>query len=715
MKIVEDNEPKQHLYKILVIGDYAVGKTSLIKRYCTGTFSPNYKLTIGVDFSVKEVIWDSNTTVSLQLWDIAGHERFGTMTRVYYKYAIAAIIVFDLSRSSTFDAVTKWRDDINSKVVLGNQQPIPVLLIANKCDVKEITKQDEEMLDNFVKDHNFIGWFATSAQSNTNIEESMRFLTEKVLEVAKTNIPPNKPDNVVEVDEHTVLLMRSKLHFSIDTSKHYDSSTSRVYFRPWFKKLALDFYYLFILFEFIYHDHESRPMLLSKSHYLRYETDIRPILTPKSHYNSGSLTTFGSNLPYDLVDIYQITECLRVEIEENTNTNFSRFQAKSKYPPDFGLLHLSLQIYFTNIKKLTIIGGVDVPILGQIQVLVAQHCLTHIKFKNVVSVTSNLIKFTFDEEEESTKFYLEAIQYLPSTTKVKLNLRKVLKEAQFQQYLKAWEHLSITSFKFISSNNSHPYIVSGSSYFIPRPLDNHFFLFLESHPEIKSLRIQFSYCLFYMNEHFRILAGLSSMTKLTININDLSHINQDTQPYPITVPPIPQQVKSLTLECYSIIRRNRNILESYLLSLFNSNLQELKLQINVKLKPKFYPILVELVSSLKRLVRFHLTFSCLGQKSSNIDLLPLAKALCSNQLLKSISISNFPKSKAKQYITLIDALLSTDFIDTITIFHNNQFKYIPNTIFESHQSKYSFIYSHFEKPSIDGLMRSRYKTDILKK
>ncbi|KAF2074032.1 hypothetical protein CYY_004646 [Polysphondylium violaceum] len=195
----EDENVKKHLYKILVIGDYAVGKTSIIKRYCTGLFSPNYKLTIGVDFAVKELLWDPSTLVRLQLWDIAGHERFGTMTRVYYKYAIAAIIVFDISRPSTFEAVTKWRDDINSKVVLGNQEPIPVLLLANKSDLKT-SVIDKEMLDQFVKEHNFIGWYATSAQSNSNIDEAMKFLTEKVLQVAKTNSPPKPEENLAQVN-----------------------------------------------------------------------------------------------------------------------------------------------------------------------------------------------------------------------------------------------------------------------------------------------------------------------------------------------------------------------------------------------------------------------------------------------------------------------------------------------------------------------------------
>merc|ERR1712137_598815 len=179
---------EQHLYKIIVIGDYAVGKTCIIKRYCEGVFTPHYKLTIGVDFAVKVVDWDENTSISLQLWDVAGHERFGTMTRVYYKYAIAAVIVFDVSRPATFDAVLKWREDINSKVVLANNEPIPCILLANKCDLPD-TNIDTEALDAFVKKHNFILWEKTSAQDDIGIDHAMKELVKEILKVSKENAP----------------------------------------------------------------------------------------------------------------------------------------------------------------------------------------------------------------------------------------------------------------------------------------------------------------------------------------------------------------------------------------------------------------------------------------------------------------------------------------------------------------------------------------------
>ncbi|RZF49240.1 hypothetical protein LSTR_LSTR014827, partial [Laodelphax striatellus] len=89
------NDRRESLFKILVIGELGAGKTSIIKRYVHEFFSQNYRATIGVDFALKVLNWDQNTVVRLQLWDIAGQERFGNMTRVYYKEAVGALIVFD--------------------------------------------------------------------------------------------------------------------------------------------------------------------------------------------------------------------------------------------------------------------------------------------------------------------------------------------------------------------------------------------------------------------------------------------------------------------------------------------------------------------------------------------------------------------------------------------------------------------------------------------
>lgn len=173
---------KEYLFKVLVIGELGTGKTSFIKRYVHHFFSSHYRATIGVDFALKVMNWP-NSIVRIQLWDIAGQERFGHMTRVYYKEAAGAFIVFDVSRPQTFEAVLKWKSDLDSKVCLPDGSPIPCLLLANKCDESKAGSLGEEtFLDQFCRDNKFIGWYYTSPKENINVEESANFLVRKIIQ-----------------------------------------------------------------------------------------------------------------------------------------------------------------------------------------------------------------------------------------------------------------------------------------------------------------------------------------------------------------------------------------------------------------------------------------------------------------------------------------------------------------------------------------------------
>lgn len=176
-------KPKDHLYKILVIGDLGTGKTSIIKRYVHQFFSQHYRATIGVDFALKVINWDANTLVRLQLWDIAGQERYGNMTRVYYKEAVGAFIVFDVTRANTFDSVTNWKADLDSKVQLPDGSSIPCVLLANKCDQpKEGIVTNSSKMDEYCKEKGFTAWYETSAKENINIDDAARALVTKILQ-----------------------------------------------------------------------------------------------------------------------------------------------------------------------------------------------------------------------------------------------------------------------------------------------------------------------------------------------------------------------------------------------------------------------------------------------------------------------------------------------------------------------------------------------------
>ena len=119
------------LYRILVIGDVATGKTSIIQRYVYKQFNEHHNPTLGVDFSLKR-IKIQNQQLNVQLWDIAGQERFIGLSSTYYKQAVAGIVVFDITNTETLKNAKKWKQDVDDKVFLPNGDNIPVVLFANK-------------------------------------------------------------------------------------------------------------------------------------------------------------------------------------------------------------------------------------------------------------------------------------------------------------------------------------------------------------------------------------------------------------------------------------------------------------------------------------------------------------------------------------------------------------------------------------------------------
>jgi len=174
--------------KVIVVGEIGTGKTSLIQRYTNGTFDRGYKATIGVDFCLKELKREDNTTVNLQLWDIAGQERFANLTRMYYREARGDFVVCDVTRSRTLEAVLKWKADIDAKVTLPSGKPIPVVLLANKCDLSEKQELNQLKLESFAQENGFLKVFLTSAKENIGISEASDFLVSRIIETNELDV-----------------------------------------------------------------------------------------------------------------------------------------------------------------------------------------------------------------------------------------------------------------------------------------------------------------------------------------------------------------------------------------------------------------------------------------------------------------------------------------------------------------------------------------------
>ncbi|XP_042196694.1 ras-related protein Rab-7L1 isoform X2 [Callorhinchus milii] len=122
----------EHLFKVIVIGQFRVGKTSFIQRYVNGLFTENYKATVGVDFAMKTIKWTENDIVRLQFWDIQGQEDTTKMTRAFYKNAAACLIIFDMTSERSFEFCKELKEAVDSEVCDKYEMPIPCILLANK-------------------------------------------------------------------------------------------------------------------------------------------------------------------------------------------------------------------------------------------------------------------------------------------------------------------------------------------------------------------------------------------------------------------------------------------------------------------------------------------------------------------------------------------------------------------------------------------------------
>ncbi|KAL7312413.1 rab32, member RAS oncoprotein [Mucor circinelloides] len=132
------------------------------------------------------------------MWDIAGQERFGNMTQAYYRGAIGAFIVYDVTRPSTFQSVSKWKNDIDAKVELPlawGGGSIPAILLANKIDQQPNPKSQKEM-NLFCKENMFTQWFETSAKENTSIDTATEYLINHIVQLEMSN----QSDSEYEVD-----------------------------------------------------------------------------------------------------------------------------------------------------------------------------------------------------------------------------------------------------------------------------------------------------------------------------------------------------------------------------------------------------------------------------------------------------------------------------------------------------------------------------------
>jgi small GTP-binding protein len=170
--------------KLLLVGNLGTGKTTFVRGYMGHLFFPADPRRCPEYFEQRDVVLDDGTSVTVQLWDIAGQERYGTLTRVYYYEAVGAFVTFDLTRPETLDEALLWKKDLDAKVFTSLNEPIPCIVLGtklDKCPAGKWAKSDDEMQD-FVQTYNFLGFFATSAWDRINLDAAVKALAQYVVE-----------------------------------------------------------------------------------------------------------------------------------------------------------------------------------------------------------------------------------------------------------------------------------------------------------------------------------------------------------------------------------------------------------------------------------------------------------------------------------------------------------------------------------------------------
>ncbi|XP_022895657.1 ras-related protein RABA2a [Olea europaea var. sylvestris] len=182
------DEDYDYLFKIVLIGDSGVGKSNLLSRFTRNEFCLESKSTIGVEFATRTLQVEGRT-VKAQIWDTAGQERYRAITSAYYRGALGALLVYDVTKPTSFENVSRWlkelRDHADSNIV--------IMLIGNKTDLKHLRAVATEDAQSFAEKEG-LSFIETSALEATNVEKAFQMILSEIYRIiSKKSLSSDEP------------------------------------------------------------------------------------------------------------------------------------------------------------------------------------------------------------------------------------------------------------------------------------------------------------------------------------------------------------------------------------------------------------------------------------------------------------------------------------------------------------------------------------------
>ena len=192
LDVVPDDQPYDKLYKLVLLGDGAVGKTAIGTRFCKGLFQSNYKMTIGADFFVKSLKFPEEN-VKMQIWDVAGQARFQFLRSTYYKGSFCGILVFDVTIRESFGNLENWVLEFQEQT--GNT---PIVIVGNKVDLPDRMVASEEG-KNWAKSYLNAPYIEVSAKAGININKLFKIVYDTIKAQSRSIVIPRV--NALPIDQ----------------------------------------------------------------------------------------------------------------------------------------------------------------------------------------------------------------------------------------------------------------------------------------------------------------------------------------------------------------------------------------------------------------------------------------------------------------------------------------------------------------------------------
>lgn len=193
-----------YLFKVVLIGDSGVGKSNLLSRFTRNEFCLESKSTIGVEFATRSIQVDGKT-IKAQIWDTAGQERYRAITSAYYRGAVGALLVYDITKTVTFENVERWlkelRDHADSNIV--------IMLVGNKSDLRHLRSVQTDDAQSFCEKEG-LSFIETSALESTNVELAFQRILTEIYHIVSKKVLGESDGNGPKPGEGTKIVVSTE-------------------------------------------------------------------------------------------------------------------------------------------------------------------------------------------------------------------------------------------------------------------------------------------------------------------------------------------------------------------------------------------------------------------------------------------------------------------------------------------------------------------------